>query len=192
MNNIGFTWTRSGIEMRNWFRFCRFWCTIRRYFKSGKSGLGRSGGHSSLVHLACSTPRVLFVLRVLSAVFCFPVLLFDLDSKKTKWRGPFGHWHRPIGCQANICAMSLWQLEQSQRPLLIRVFQPHDLGHEYLFSGGKEFVSWFRIEVPSLTAFAMDIPTTCNWAFNPSSSSIRVFSSAVHYLVSNSIAQGSF
>ena len=58
---------------------------------------GRHGGHSSLVHLAYST----FVLY-------FPVFLFELDSKETNWTGLFGR-------QANLCANSLWQLEQIGR-----------------------------------------------------------------------------
>ena len=78
--------------------------------------------------------------------------------------------------------MSLWLLEQNRRPLLIRDFQPQNLGHEYPFSGGKGLMmSWLKIKVPSLTAFATDIATVCNWSFTLSSSSIRVFSSAVHF-----------
>jgi len=40
-NNIGLTWTRSGIESRSCLWRCRCWCTIRRYSKSGKPGSGR-------------------------------------------------------------------------------------------------------------------------------------------------------
>ena len=81
-----------------------------------KPASGRHGGHSSLVHLAHGT----FALY-------FPVL-FELDLKETTWTGLFGR-------QANLCANSLWQLEQS-RPL-IRVVQPQHLGHEYTFPDGK-------------------------------------------------------
>ena len=58
-----------------------------------KPASGRRGGHSSLVHLVCSTPPMLYVLLVLSisVFFPFPVLLFELDSTKTIWSGLFGH-----------------------------------------------------------------------------------------------------
>ena len=93
----------------------------------------------SLVHLARST-----------SVLSFPVFLSELDSKETNWTGLFGR-------QANLCANSLWQLEQSRH--LIRGFQPQHLGHEYIVPDGKGLVSWFRIKVPLLTALPMDIPT---------------------------------
>ena len=140
-NNISLTWTRSGIELRNCSWLCRCWCTIRRYVKSGKSGSGQHGGHCSLVHLACSTPWMFRVLLVLSVIFRFPVLPFEFDSKKKNWTGFFGHWHRPIWCQAILCTKSLWQLEQSRHPLLIRVFELQDLGYGYKFPDGKGSVS---------------------------------------------------
>ena len=92
-NNTGFTWTRSWIELRNcsWFRCC--WCTIRRYLKSGKSGLGRSVGHFSSVYLDCS----------ILSVSC---------RKRTNW----------IWCQTTLCVKSQWQLEPSRHSLLNRVF----------------------------------------------------------------------
>ena len=69
-----------------------------------KPASGRHGGHSPLVHLAHNT----FVLY-------FPVFLFELDLKAINWTGLFGR-------QANLCANSLWRLEQSR--LLIRIVQP--------------------------------------------------------------------
>ena len=55
-------------------------------------GSGRHGGHSSLAHLGCSTPPMLYVLLVLFSIFFrFPVLLFELDPRKTNWTGLFGH-----------------------------------------------------------------------------------------------------
>ena len=161
-NNISLTWTRAGIELRklSWLFGC--WCTVRRYIKSGRSASGRSGGHSSLVHLARSISRMLLVLSV------------PFSLEKTNQTGFFGHW-----CQANLGANPLWQCARSRQ--LIRVYQPQNLGHEYTFPDGKGLVSWFRIKVPSLTALAMDISIARVWPFNLSSSSIRACSSAVDF-----------
>src|SRR5258706_1186825 len=91
-NNIRLTWTRSGIELRNCFWLCRFWCTVRRYVKSGKPGSGRPGCcHPSLVHLACGTYPMLHVLYDLALFSRFPVFPFELDPTKTNWTGLFGH-----------------------------------------------------------------------------------------------------
>ena len=98
--------------------------TISQIWKPASGG---HAGHSSLVHLARST----FVLS-------FPVFLFELDLKKTNWTGLFGRWHLH---QANLCTNSLWQLEQSRHPLLIRAFQPQHLGPENTFPDGKGLVS---------------------------------------------------
>ena len=177
-SNIGLTWTRSGIDLSlrdSWI--CRCWCTARRYVKSGKSGSGRPSGHTSLIHLARST---LWMLLVISVVSCIPVFPFELESMKTNWT-LFGHWHRPIWCQANLCAKSPWQLEQSRHSWLVWVFRSQSLGHEYKFPDENGLAPWFRIEVPSLTASATDLPMACTWSFNLSSSSIRVSSSAADF-----------
>ena len=63
---------------------------MRRYVKSGKSGSGRSGGLSSLVHLARSTSQMLPVLYVLLGLSRFPVFRFELEPMKTTEKGFFG------------------------------------------------------------------------------------------------------
>ena len=142
----------------------RYFMTISQIWKPAS---GRHGGRSSLVYLARDT-------FVLSVFFRFQVLLFELDSKKTNWTGFYLR-------QANLCANSLWQLEQSRHALLIRVFQPQNLGHEYSFPDGKGLVSSSTIKILSLTVLAMDIPTAFIWSLIPSSSSIRACNSAVEF-----------
>ena len=137
-DNSGLTWTRCGIELRNCSRFLRWWCTVRRYIKSGQSQLAQSDGCSSLVHLVRNTFGMLFVLSVFSHVLVFA---FDLDSKEARRRGLFGHWHRLIWCHSNPCMNSLSQLEQSQHYLLIIDFQIQNLGHENTIPDGKGWVS---------------------------------------------------
>ena len=85
---------------------------------------------------------------MLHALCDLAIFSFELDPMETNWKefletdGErfFGHRRRLIWCQASLCAKSLWRLEQSRHLLLIRVFQPQNLGRGYIFPDGNGLV----------------------------------------------------